>query len=493
MPIPALRIQACNQGPICADGDYVLYWMIAARRATWNFGLEHAVDWAKKLGKPLVVFEPLRVGYRWASDRLHQFVLDGMADQRRHFAKKPVLYYPYVEPAADTDKGLLPALADRACVVVTDEFPAFFLPRMVRSAAAQLAIRVEQVDGSGLLPLRGADKVFETAYAFRHFLHRHLPAHLSEFPNKDPLARVTLPVLEKLPLAITRRWPMLVNTTPNLANLPIDHTVRPTALVGGHAAAQTCLREFLRDRLERYAGGASHPDDDARSRLSPYLHFGHLGVHQVFHELAAHESWSLDDLAAKPTGRRDGWWGMSESAEAFLDEQVTWRELSSNFSAKRDDYDQYESLPPWAQGTLEKHRRDPRPVIYTLSEFAAAGTHDDVWNAAQLQLIREGYIHNYLRMLWGKKILEWSKSPREALEVMIELNNKYALDGRDPNSYSGIFWVLGRYDHPWPPERPIFGTVRYMTSDQARRKLRMKKYLEEFASKKLVYKSQSSR
>ena len=169
---------------------------------------------------------------------------------------------------------------------------------------------------------------------------------------------------------------------------------------------------------------------------------------------------------------------MSENAEAFLDQFVTWRELGYNMAWQRDDYGRYESLPDWARKSLAEHADDDRPTVYTKEELAAGATHDELWNAAQGQLVREGVIHNYLRMLWGKKIFEWSPSPQDALEVMIELNNKYALDGRDPNSYSGIFWCLGRYDRPWGPERPVFGTVRYMSSRNTARKLRVGPYLD---------------
>jgi deoxyribodipyrimidine photo-lyase len=172
---------------------------------------------------------------------------------------------------------------------------------------------------------------------------------------------------------------------------------------------------------------------------------------------------------------------MSASAEAFLDELITWRELGYNFCSRRDDHDRFASLPAWARATLGKHSSDPSAHVYTLDQFEAARTHDPLWNAAQTQLLREGRIHNYLRMLWGKKILEWTASPQDALDVMIELNNKYGVDGRDPNSYSGIFWVLGRYDRPWGPERPIFGTVRYMTSGSAMRKLRVRGFLARYA------------
>ena len=173
---------------------------------------------------------------------------------------------------------------------------------------------------------------------------------------------------------------------------------------------------------------------------------------------------------------------MSRNAESFLDELITWRELGFNFSARRDDYDRYESLPEWAKKTLQEHARDERESVYTLEEFENAKTHDALWNAAQRQLVGEGKIQNYLRMLWGKKILEWTRTPQEAAAIMIQLNNKYALDGRDPNSYSGIFWVLGRYDRPWAPVRPVFGSIRYMSSENTARKLSVKNYLKKYST-----------
>jgi deoxyribodipyrimidine photo-lyase len=249
---------------------------------------------------------------------------------------------------------------------------------------------------------------------------------------------------------------------------------------GGAVTARRKLLAFLNGPLVDYAAGANDPDRDTRSGLSPYLHFGHISAHDVFHQLMKAEDWSLERLGDRTGGRREGWWGVSPGAESWLDELITWRELGYNLTSHTDDYDQYESLPEWAIATLEKHTADPREHVYSLEEFAAAQTHDEVWNAAQTQLLREGRIHNYLRMLWGKKILEWSETPRLALRVLIELNNRYALDGRNPNSYSGIFWTLGRFDRPWGPERPIFGTVRYMSSDSTRRKLRLKNYLQRF-------------
>ncbi|UCC75197.1 MAG: deoxyribodipyrimidine photolyase [Gemmatimonadota bacterium] len=470
-----------------ADGEYVLYWMTGFRRVGFNFSLQRAVEWARELRKPLVVLEALRCDYPWSSDRLHRFVLDGMAANARRLGERAVTYYAYIEGRRAKGRGLLKALASHACVVVTDDYPAFFLPRMVAAAAAQVPVTLEKVDSNGLLPLRAAERVFETAYSFRRFLQKNLVEHLSEGPRRDPLQGVQLQRLDALPADIVARWPnsaaaLLEDPQPSLAQLPIDHAVPATELMGGESAASAVLERFLTERLSSYAEDRNHPDEGATSGLSPYLHFGHISSHQVFAELMARENWDTDRLAGAANGKRSGWWGVSESAEALLDQLVTWRELGFNMSARREDYDRYETLPAWAQKTLAEHAGDPRPYVYGLEDLEGAATHDRIWNAAQTELVREGRLHNYMRMLWGKKILEWSPTPQEALPVMIELNNKYALDGRDPNSYSGIFWCLGRYDRPWGPERPIFGKVRYMSSENTARKLRLSAYLERYAA-----------
>jgi deoxyribodipyrimidine photo-lyase len=461
--------------------------MTGFRRVGFNFSLQRSVEWARELRKPLVVLEALRCDYRWASDRLHRFVLDGMAANARRLSETTVTHYAYVEGRRGEGRGLLKVLASRACVVVTDDYPAFFLPRMVAAAADQVPVTFEKVDSNGLLPLRAAERVFETAYAFRRFVQKSFLEHVWEQPLPDPLDGVRLPRLEALPSDIAARWPnfgatLLENPQPSLAQLPIEHGVPATELIGGEHAAATVLERFLADRLSSYAEERNHPDEGATSGLSPYLHFGHVSSHQVFSELMAKESWDTDRLAGEARGKRSGWWGVSESAEALLDQLITWRELGFNMSARREDYDRYEALPAWAQKTLAEHTNDPRPYVYTLEELQAGATHDRIWNAAQTELVHEGRLHNYMRMLWGKKILEWSPAPQDALQVMIELNNKYALDGRDPNSYSGIFWCLGRYDRPWGPERPIFGKVRYMSSENTARKLRLSAYLERYAA-----------
>lgn len=490
MPVPEIRIRSLNQCSLQSDDDYVLYWMIANRRTRYNFSLERAVEHAKELQKPLVIFEALRCGYRWASDRLHRFVLQGMSENREHLQDAPVTYYCYVEPKAGDGSGLLEALAEKACAVITDDFPCFFLPRMLEEVAPRLPVALEAIDSNGLLPLRAAEKVYPTAYAFRRFLHKELPPHLQETPKKNPLSRLKLPELKSLPDKILERWPMapdqLLEASPKaLADLPLDHHVGPAAFAGGPNAAQEALKRFLDQRFERYAEERNLPEEEVTSGLSPYLHFGHISAHEVFDRIIDREHWAVDKiLDQKATGKRAGWWQMSETAESFLDELITWRELGYNMCWQRDDYDQYSSLPEWAQTTLDEHASDPREYTYSLEEFERAQTHDPLWNAAQTQLVTEGRLHNYMRMLWGKKILHWSQSPQTALEIMIELNNKYAVDGRNPNSYSGIFWCLGRYDRAWGPERPIFGKIRYMSSKNTARKFSVDGYLDRYSNQK---------
>lgn len=485
--VPELRIRRLNDRPLRSDGEFVLYWMIANRRPYWNYSLDRAVELGRELGRPVLVLEALRCGYRWASDRLHRFVMQGMSDNREAFAGTSVRYYPYLETSEEAGGGLLAALAERAAVVVTDDFPCFFLPRMVSAAASRLPVPLEAVDSNGLVPMAATDKVFARAYDFRRWLQKNLATWLSESPKSHPLKNARLPNRPSVPAEILQRWPEATEKTlraeaETLSQLPLDHSVSPAPFAGGFRAAQQVLDRFIEDRLPRYAEHRNDPDQEAASGFSPFLHFGHLSAHEVFARIVDREQWCQADLSDRARGSREGWWNMSQEAESFLDELITWRELGYNMCFHRDDYDQYESLPDWAQRTIAKHRSDRRDHVYELAEFEAAETHDPVWNAAQRQLVQEGRMHNYLRMLWGKKIYEWSEHPRDALDVMIELNNKFAVDGRNPNSYSGIFWVLGRYDRAWGPERPIYGKLRYMSSENTRRKLKLDTYLQRYGS-----------
>jgi deoxyribodipyrimidine photo-lyase len=461
--------------------------MTANRRTGWNFALQRSAERAQEMGKPLLVFEPLRCDYQWASERFHRFLLDGMADNRNGCRRAGVTYYPFVEPELGHGKGLLRALSEHACLVVGDDYPGFFYPHMLGAAARQVATRLEAVDACGLLPLAAADRVFPRAYSFRRFLQKNLPRHLDPLPEPDPLAPLKGVRKAKLPGEILTRWPpadpeLLESRGAALTELPVDHTVGPVDTPGGSRAGNLALNRFATDRLRGYDELRNHPDEDATSGLSPYLHFGHVSTHQVFAEVMMEEGWSEDLLSTRATGSRTGWWGVSAPAEAFLDQLVTWRELGFNgWHVAGDGWTGYAALPEWARATLDDHRGDPRPYCYSREELEAARTHDQLWNAAQTELLRAGRLHNYLRMLWGKKVLEWTSSPEAALEILYTLNDRYALDGRDPNSVSGITWCFGQYDRAWGPEREVFGKVRYMSSKNTARKVRLRNYLERYA------------
>jgi deoxyribodipyrimidine photo-lyase len=359
---------------------------------------------------------------------------------------------------------------------------------MVPASLARLGVHAEIVDSNGLLPLSSTPRPFTRAYDFRRFLQRTFPGFLDRSPLADPLGHYELPPPPALPAEILERWPaavagLLAAKPALLATLPIDHEVRAVDLPGGSQAGTGILTRFIEEGLQAYVEKRNDPDEDGGSGLSPYLHFGHVGAWQIFEAVTKREGWTPEVLGDDTRGARSGWWGLTAEAEAFLDQAVVWRELGYHFCHHVPEHAEYESLPDWAQVTLELHAQDPRPASYDLEQLEAAETDDPLWNAAQRQLLREGRIHNYLRMLWGKRILEWAPHPRAALEAMLYLNDRYALDGRDPNSITGITWCLGRFDRAWGPERPVFGKVRYMSSKNTARKLHVKRYLERYGDR----------
>lgn len=521
--VPSERLRLQGSPTKSPGGEFVLYCMTAQRRGRWNFALQQAAYRAAQRQRPLLVIEVLRCDRPWANRRHHQLVLDGMRDNAEYFAAHRAAYWPLVESRHGEAADLLAALLKQCAVAVVDDHPLDGdLPEKVFRDG--VGCPIEWVDGFGLLPVRATDRAFPTAFAFRRALQSLLPEHLPILPAEYPLAGLSLPPLRAIPAALRpllsvcedntlaeqlpwddrsaslpggsrrsasaktsvepvrrlHRAALAVIDAHNrgLDRLPIEQRVEPVSgFRGGATAAAERLTEFISHRLARYEQ-RNEPEADSTSGLSPYLRLGQISVHQIFCAVADAERWSPDRLSPRATGAREGWWGMSPAAEAFLDELVTWRELGLNFAVHRPaEIDQPDSLPDWARATLDAHAGDEREHVYSPEQFKAAQTHDRLWNAAQRQLLREGVIHNYLRMLWGKKILEWTPSWREALRVMIDLNNKYGIDGCDPNSYTGIFWVLGRYDRPWGPERPIFGKVRYMSSENTARKVRVEGYI----------------
>ncbi len=468
MRVPTIRIRQSGTLPL-ASGEYVLYWMRAFHRPRSNFALQRAVEVATELRLPLVVLESVGYDIGWPTERRFAFSAQGLAANAAYFSGKPLTHYPYVERAPGQAVELAELLARDAAKVVVDDHP---------DTDGPPPCACELVDSNGLLPLAATPQAYPTAYLFRRFLQNNLADHLLDWPEEEPLREAELPRLASLPEGITQRFPL--GTEVDLTELPLDHRPLPVFKRGGYQVASEVLQDFLFTRLDSYERDHNHPDLDATSGLSPYLARGHLGAHEVLAAIAPLEGWSPKGLPLTGKGAKAGWWGMTSSAEAFLDELVTWRELGLNAAFHSKEYMEYPALPHWARATLEIHEEDERTYLYDMYDLQDAATHDELWNAAQRQLVTEGRMHNYLRMLWGKKILEWSPTADEAHRVMIALNNRWALDGCDPNSYSGIGWVLGLYDRPWP-ERAIYGQVRYMSSANTLRKLRCREYLKRYA------------
>lgn len=491
----AERARALNTKPLNSEGKYVLYWMIANRRFHCNAALEYAAHVAHQQNVPLIVLEEISTRHDFANDRITAFVVQGMLDNIRTFKENKIRYIPWVETPLSGKKGKLHELSKDAVIIISDEFPTYFPRKAAESAAKSLPCRFMIVDSNGVFPMSWTERPYPTAHGFRRFVHERFVECIETWPSHMPVSsdhnlwmedEDFTPLAERSNLGVTPfEWLWRAGEQGStgrdaLSTLDIDHSVEPVKNVrGGRDTAVRMLREFLSNRLGRYHEDRNQVKNPATSGLSPWFHFGHLSTIEVVRRVIDSNGWMPDLINASRRGARAGWWGLPEPVEAFLDQIITWRELGFNNAFHNPNHNDFESLPNWAKITLSEHADDER-TTYTLEQIRNADTHDEIWNAAQRQLVRKGIIHNYLRMLWGKRILEWAASPEQAAKWMIELNDTYALDGRDPNSYTGIFWVLGRHDRAWGPERAIFGKIRYMSSENTRRKFDLKPYLQEF-------------
>ena len=470
------------------DGDYVLYWMQINRRFHYNFALEYAVGWANKLGKPLLILEAFSCDYPWATDRTHTFMMQGMKEHTEYAHSKDLNYISFVEEEAGQYKKLLFDLTSKASLLITDEYPVFIMRQRNESYSQELSIPYISVDSNGLIPLGITEKDPYSAYLFRKIMQKNFIEAFTNPPAKDPLDDLKNRERIEIDTSIVRDLSKAENLFNNMKSfisaLDIDHTVKPIEWHGGRSAALGMLGHFVQHALLEYDDKRNHPDEKKTRQLSAWLHFGKISEYEIVKTVMDYQpkGWDLDKITYN-NGSKGGFFNGDPNIDGFLDEVITWREVGFHFAHHRPDYDQFESLPDWALQTLNEHKNDPREWIYSYDQLAASETHDEIWNAAQTQLREEGIIHNYLRMLWGKKVIEWTPDPKAALQYLIKMNNTYAIDGRDPNSYSGIFWCFGRFDRAWQ-EREIFGKLRYMTSDSARKKVKLNQYLNRFGSQK---------
>ncbi len=435
--------------------EYVLYWALANRRLDSNRAFHLAAELANRSGLPLLVYEGLTCSHPWANDRFHTFVLEGVAENAKRAEKLAAGYVFYHRARMSDPNDILYKLAKNAEALVTDDFPAYIPKTFNERVSRRIGIPYHVVDASCIVPAEVIGKQQYAAYTIRPKIHKLLPKYLEPVPT----------------IKLAQRWPGKTfdfhtnveeaGIAKLVASSDIDHSIPPSPKFrGGRKEGMKRLRYFLEHNLARYARENREPSSKATSQLSPYLHFGYLSSLEVA-------------LAVREYAREH-----KLIADEFLEELIVRRELAFNFARYGPAPDKISSLPDWAQKTLAKHAKDPRDPVYSRAEFQQAKTHDDLWNACQRELVRYGVIHGYYRMYWGKKIIEWSETPQKALDTMIYLNDLYAMDGRDPNTYTNILWCFGLHDRPWA-ERKIFGMVRYMSLDGMKRKTDVDSYIRE--------------
>ena len=426
-------------------GQFVVYWMRTAVRADENPALDVALSIADQLRVPVLVYHAISQHYRYASDRHHTFMLEGARDIQNQFAKRGISYAFHLATRDDSDSHLV-TLADQAAAVVTEEMPVDPPRRFLRALAAKVATPILCVDTACVVPMQLVKQPYTRAFQYRNATKKLYAERLTRaWPEQDLDIRPFEGALPFQPIDLQKA------DLPNLiSRCEIDHSVGPVVdTPGGSAAGYTRWNQFKEKRLRKYAKQRNNATLDGVSRMSAYLHYGMVSPLRM-----ARESADID----------------SAGSEKFLDELLIWRELAYAFCFHRTDHDQWSALPDWAQATLETHTDDHRDKIYTWEQLARAETDDQFWDSAQTSLLMQGELHNNVRMTWGKAILNWTKSPQDALRLMIDLNHRYALDGRDPASYGGLLWCLGQFDRPFKPESNIFGTVRpRSTKDHARR------------------------
>ncbi|MEP6945321.1 MAG: deoxyribodipyrimidine photo-lyase [Acidobacteriota bacterium] len=447
------RVVQLNDKPTNKNARYVLYWMQMYKRVDNNHALIYAIRRANELGLPVVVYEGLKYYYPWASDRIHTFILEGVEEKRIAFEQLGIKYVFYLQQNDASPRNTVAALARDAALIVTDDYPCFIIPEHNRRISERAQIPVFAVDSNGVIPMSKFDKEEYAAYTIRPKINKLLDRYLK------PLAFENVEVAAA---GLEVNCPETLVTAGTIAKLvsecEIDHTVRPSNYYrGGTAAGRERLAKFVSEILPDYALARSKPDRDGSSRLSAYLHFGFLSPLEIA-------------LAVRDADAPD------ESKDAYLEELIVRRELSFNLTLFNETYDSLAALPAWVDKTMREHVSDERQFTYSLEQLETGETHDELWNAAQREMTVTGEMHNYVRMLWGKNVIAWTPSYEVAFETLVHLNNKYCLDGRDPNSYAGILWCFGKHDRPWM-ERPVFGTIRYMTSGSTGKKFDSKKYI----------------
>ncbi len=443
--IDQTRVKRLNKQEI-KDGKYVLYWMQATQRTEYNHALEYSILKSNRLHKPLLVYFGITESYPEANERHYYFMLEGLKEVQTSLEDKGIKMAIWrISPEIGA-----PKLAKSASLVVVDQGYSKIERRWTEFVAEKVKCPLIQVESNVIVPVETASPKEEySAATFRPKIKKVLEKYLIPINNRSILKRGSL----NLDISSFE----IKNVEKAISILEIDRSVKKSqSYHGGAAEAKKYLEEFIETKIDYYSELRNDPTKRCLSNMSPYLHFGQISPLYI----------ALKIMQTDSPGK-----------DAYLEELITRRELAINFVFYNNNYDSFNGLPEWSKKTLNEHKKDPRGYSYVLGQLENAQTHDPYWNAAQKEMVTEGKMHGYMRMYWGKKIIEWIKTPEEAYRIAIHLNNKYELDGRDPNGFAGIAWCFGKHDRPWK-ERPIFGKIRYMNANGLRRKFDADAYVD---------------
>lgn len=426
----------------------IIYWMQRDQRVNDNWALIYSFQCAIEQNKQLIVVFNVVTEFLSASLRQYYFMIEGLKEVEK---KLTSLNIPFVILLGNPEENIPHFIeSNKASMLISDFNPLKIIKSWKTKIISKINISFYEVDAHNIIPVwQASDKLEFAAYTIRPKINKLLPEYLDDFP---PLQKLKFNNFIYKPII----WETLYK------NLRIDTTIKPIEIKPGENAAQLLLKTFIENKLEKYSSDRNDPNKSGVSNLSPYLHFGQISAQRIALILSKFKN-------------------ESTSVESFLEELIVRRELSDNFCFYSKDYDNFNGFHDWAKQTLNIHRNDKREYIYNLEQFEQAKTHDELWNSAQLEMVTTGKMHGYMRMYWAKKILEWTKSPEDALKIGIYLNDKYELDGRDPNGYVGLAWSIGGvHDRAWT-ERSVFGKIRYMNYNGCKRKFDVKSYINKFS------------
>jgi len=450
MDILKNRVKILNDKKVIKENDFITYWMQASQRVNYNHALYKAIKISNELDKPLIVYFVITDHFPEANARHYHFMLEGITETKKALEKMNI---PLIIDKGNIEEEVI-KISQASCCLITDRGYLKIQKKWRNDIANTISCQMIQVESDVVIPVEIASNKEEyAAYTLRKKISPQIENYLIPF---------TLPALKHKNVFNTNTFDSIQMTDIDqlINSLELDHSVKKSSFFnGGYSHAKSLLDDFISNKLSDYSEESNDPSKNKTSTLSPYLHFGQISPLEIAFEIRN----------SQKTGQ-----------ENFLEQLIVRRELAINFIYYNEGYNQSldSFLHDWVLKTMDEHIEDPREYIYSNEAFESANTHDKYWNAAQLELVKTGDMHNYMRMYWGKKVIEWSASYQDAFNTLIYLNNKYALDGRDPNSFTGIAWCFGKHDRAWT-ERPVFGKLRYMNANGLQRKFDIDAYVKK--------------